>query len=114
MSAGIVVTSRVIHPAAHAASHKAFDVSFSLRPGPRSLFVFRPGSADPPQMLFNMLTPSSRMLRRFALPALGSLVLFSSLRAQALAGANDLESPAARETRIQWFRQAKFGLFIHW
>ena len=30
------------------------------------------------------------------------------------APANDRESPAASEARIQWFREAKFGLFIHW
>ncbi len=27
---------------------------------------------------------------------------------------HDYDTPAAREARIQWFRQAKFGLFIHW
>jgi alpha-L-fucosidase len=26
----------------------------------------------------------------------------------------DPESPAAREARLAWFREAKFGLFIHW
>lgn len=24
------------------------------------------------------------------------------------------ESPAQRDTRMQWFREARFGLFIHW
>jgi alpha-L-fucosidase len=28
--------------------------------------------------------------------------------------AADLESPAAKEKRLEWFRHDKFGLFIHW
>src|SRR5258708_16246814 len=56
----------------------------------------------------------ARLLHRLVLPALGSLALGSFLRAQIPQPAEDPESPAAREARIQWFREAKFGLFIHW
>jgi alpha-L-fucosidase len=56
-------------------------------------------------------------VRLAALCALGCLVTASTLRAgepARPAAANDPESPAAKEARIQWFREAKFGLFIHW
>jgi len=39
----------------------------------------------------------------------------SSLPAQpAAAPAADSESPAVKEARLAWFKEAKFGLFIHW
>jgi alpha-L-fucosidase len=28
--------------------------------------------------------------------------------------ADDPESPAAKERRLEWFRHDKYGLFIHW
>ncbi|HWC17336.1 MAG TPA: alpha-L-fucosidase [Terriglobales bacterium] len=37
-----------------------------------------------------------------------------SLRATAQAGAPDPDSPQTRETRLAWFKDAKYGLFIHW
>src|SRR3982751_6873017 len=49
---------------------------------------------------------------------LGALALFlcaSPLSAQpAAAPAADSESPAVKEARLAWFKEAKFGLFIHW
>src|SRR5450756_2459757 len=41
-----------------------------------------------------------------------SIVLF--LIAASLTGAGWAASPADAEDRIQWFRQDKFGMFIHW
>ena len=50
--------------------------------------------------------------------AFGALVLVmcaTSPFAQPVAApAADLESPAAKEARLAWFKEAKFGLFIHW
>jgi alpha-L-fucosidase len=48
------------------------------------------------------------------------LALFALLGATALSSttflcaAEDPESPAAREKRLEWFRHDKYGLFIHW
>jgi len=59
-----------------------------------------------------------RSLRSFRL--LAALLLASTLvpHSQANAAEKDSptgpESPAAREARIAWFREARFGLFIHW
>src|SRR5437763_505500 len=33
---------------------------------------------------------------------------------QAIIPPGDPESPAAKEARLAWFKEAKFGLFIHW
>ncbi|MCX6950712.1 MAG: alpha-L-fucosidase [Verrucomicrobia bacterium] len=59
-----------------------------------------------------MKTPAS-LLRRSALGALGCLGIWSALGAQTPA-ATDTESLAAKEARLAWFKEAKFGLFIHW
>jgi len=52
---------------------------------------------------------------------LAALLLASALQpfslsalSQSAAPAADTESPAAKAGRIAWFRDAKFGLFIHW
>jgi len=37
-----------------------------------------------------------------------------SVGAIAQAGASDPDSPEAREARLAWFKEAKYGLFIHW
>src|SRR5947209_5210014 len=50
-----------------------------------------------------------RGMRRLLLLALVVLVA-----AGALAQAPDPNSPEAREARLAWFKQAKYGLFIHW
>jgi len=61
-----------------------------------------------------MNTPASSF-RRVALCALGCLSLAAAMMAQAPASpAADTESPAAKEARLAWFKEAKFGLFIHW
>lgn len=31
-----------------------------------------------------------------------------------LSGAVGQESPKERDTRMQWWREARFGMFIHW
>jgi alpha-L-fucosidase len=33
---------------------------------------------------------------------------------QAQPGAKPLPAPKSQDEKMQWFRQAKFGLFIHW
>src|SRR5471032_3397463 len=69
-----------------------------------------------------MKTPAASF-RRAALRALGCFSLVSAftlglphgLFAQAPAApAADSESPAVKEARLAWFKEAKFGLFIHW
>jgi alpha-L-fucosidase len=47
---------------------------------------------------------------------LGCFSFASAMLAQAPASpaATDPESPAAKEARLAWFKEAKFGLFIHW
>jgi alpha-L-fucosidase len=61
-----------------------------------------------------MKNPVSSVLRA-ALGAFACLLFATSLAAQpAAAPADDLESPAAKEARLAWFKEAKFGLFIHW
>ncbi len=60
---------------------------------------------------------SSRALCACAALGLTSVVSFAQSGAPSAAVAApdaDYNSPAAHEARIQWFRQAKFGLFIHW
>ncbi len=53
--------------------------------------------------------------RHVALCALICLVLAVSSFAQtATPSTSDTESPAAKEARLAWFKEAKFGLFIHW
>ena len=60
-----------------------------------------------------------------ALIALGSVVSFSAsaqLEGDHIATAKnhpvpaiqDTETPAQRDARMQWFREARFGMFIHW
>lgn len=64
-----------------------------------------------------------RLLSRPVLSLCAALCLASASWAQPTAApaaptatetTPDYNSPAAHEARIQWFRQAKFGLFIHW
>src|SRR5438874_12678329 len=48
-----------------------------------------------------------------------SSVLLASCFTAAVAGADSAnpylaESPAQRDARMQWFRDARFGMFIHW
>jgi alpha-L-fucosidase len=46
---------------------------------------------------------------------LASLLLSSSLAfAQQLTGTTSSASEAERDRRLQWFREARFGMFIHW
>ena len=59
-----------------------------------------------------MNTPAFTV-RRAALCAFACFSLAGALVAQTPA-ASDPESPAAKEARLAWFKEAKFGLFIHW
>ena len=43
-----------------------------------------------------------------------SAFTLSTALAHAAPQASDPESPAAKQARLAWFRDAKFGLFIHW
>ncbi|HVU33953.1 MAG TPA: alpha-L-fucosidase [Opitutaceae bacterium] len=66
-----------------------------------------------------MITRTVRFAALGACAALGFAVLSQAAEAPAKESpsatmSTDYDSPAAREARIQWFRQAKFGLFIHW
>jgi alpha-L-fucosidase len=59
--------------------------------------------------------PVVSRVRRVVLASLACSVLTAALRSQpAAAPAADLESPAAKQVRLAWFKEAKFGLFIHW
>src|SRR5438309_7937282 len=49
----------------------------------------------------------------FALIAL-LLVAFNSAHVLAQTPAADPDSPEAKQARLAWFRDAKYGLFIHW
>ncbi len=56
---------------------------------------------------------------RTALCLLGSFVFAAAIFAQTPSPAPtapppDVNSPEAREARLAWFKEAKFGLFIHW
>ncbi len=75
-----------------------------------------------------MLTPHSSHALRLA--ALALLPFVSPLQSSVAApdaeptagvtvdatpvGASSVETPAARDARMRWWREAKFGLFIHW
>src|SRR2546421_6390313 len=48
----------------------------------------------------------------FALIAL--LVAFNSAHVLAQTPASDPDSPEAKQARLAWFRDAKYGLFSHW
>ena len=52
-------------------------------------------------------------------PLCASLLLCASALAQApmahpVAAVQDTEAAAQRDARVQWFREARFGMFIHW
>ena len=54
-------------------------------------------------------------VRCMMLGALGCLSFATAMFAQTPAApAADSESAAAKEARLAWFKEAKFGLFIHW
>src|ERR1700722_17393142 len=48
---------------------------------------------------------------KLAAAALASALAFT---AAAQPGAKPLPAPASQDAKMQWFREAKFGLFIHW
>ena len=55
------------------------------------------------------------MKRLAALAVLAALALPTGCAAQQTAPRNDLdESPADRDARMAWWREARFGMFIHW
>jgi alpha-L-fucosidase len=58
--------------------------------------------------------PLALFPRRLIAGLLAAGILGAALRAQPTAPADDPESPAAKEARLAWFKEAKFGLFIHW
>ncbi len=60
-----------------------------------------------------MKTPVSAPLR-FLLVALSAFAFALVAFSQSPAAPSDSESPAAKEARLAWFKEAKFGLFIHW
>src|SRR5262245_39318680 len=43
-----------------------------------------------------------------------ALLVLAVLASPLRAAAQSAESPEAREKRLAWFREAKYGLFIHW
>jgi len=49
-----------------------------------------------------------------SLPLQVCLALLSVRAAVAQPGAKPLPAPKSQDEKMQWFRQAKFGLFIHW
>jgi alpha-L-fucosidase len=55
----------------------------------------------------------SAFCRRRALCAIVLAVVTAAVQ-PGFAAQPDPESPAAREARLAWFKEAKFGLFIHW
>jgi alpha-L-fucosidase len=52
-------------------------------------------------------------MNRFLTAAL-MLLLLSGTAAQAAAQTTENETPAQRDARMEWWREARFGLFIHW
>ena len=58
------------------------------------------------------------MKRRFAWPlsltALAPLVAAGLFAPAAVAQSASVAAPASQDARMKWFREAKFGLFIHW
>src|SRR5687768_1536362 len=52
--------------------------------------------------------------RRLALALLVVTLSSTAVHAAPQAAAASLESPEARAARLAWFREAKYGLFIHW
>src|SRR5580704_7672606 len=72
----------------------------------------RPVAGDNPLMLSTRSAlGSSRLRGLMSGPLLAACALVPALRA---ASPGDAAPPMDHETRIAWFRQAKFGLFIHW
>jgi len=52
---------------------------------------------------------------RLAVVTLACVVAVTSLLPSAVAGENPLaETPAERDARMAWWREARFGMFIHW
>src|SRR5215475_7915602 len=43
-----------------------------------------------------------------------ALALSAIAQTQQAPAASDVNSPEAREARLAWFKQAKYGMFIHW
>src|SRR5919201_4075657 len=58
---------------------------------------------------------SAMKLRNRCLSAvLITLILAISANGQTQQANPDVNSPEAREARLAWFKQAKYGMFIHW
>lgn len=62
------------------------------------------------------MKPLASPLRQAVLCTLGGFTFASAMFAQASVSpaATNPESLAAKEARLAWFKEAKFGLFIHW
>src|SRR5215207_6898197 len=54
---------------------------------------------------------SSMLTRRTLLNNSGLALLLAQRRLVAQAAA---ETPAQRDARMQWWREARFGMFVHW
>jgi alpha-L-fucosidase len=54
------------------------------------------------------------MNRAMPIVALAGALLMSACAARPRPAAEWAESPAARDARMAWWREARFGLFIHW
>ncbi len=54
------------------------------------------------------------LFARFVPLKLAAALAASALAASAQPGAKPLPAPSSQDAKMQWFREAKFGLFIHW
>src|SRR5690242_21959452 len=60
-----------------------------------------------------MMRTSYRSLRRIACIALATTLALAALT-RTIGAQEDQRADSAREARLAWFRDAKYGMFIHW
>src|SRR5690349_22230049 len=60
-----------------------------------------------------MILPKNRTLRNLARAVLAMSLALAGLARTATAQ-EDRRADSAREARLAWFRDAKYGMFIHW
>ena len=63
-----------------------------------------------------MVTMPRMLKRRFLIILILPLVVFAAgvPTAQIVRGQSAAQESPERDARMRWFREAKFGLFIHW
>jgi len=72
------------------------------------------------QLTMNFVSPNisrnqiGRIFRGFGLGVVLAMALVQSVMAADTGNPYEQESAVQRDARMKWFREARFGMFIHW